>query len=313
MVNAIEAPGRMQSTTCFSALSGDAVWLAGLRDGGFRGRVHSVFERIVNMQSEGAELFTIARCGIDNAPNTLVANATRPWSALVGIGERVLSSTHVFQLGRHVQIRFDAAAAWNALRTRYPANDARLRHNITLAREVWSSANACNAHGSMDRASSIAATAPALLETRWTALRDAIDRHDCDAMRTRARALIGLGPGLTPSGDDFLVGLFAVLHIDASPCAHLRDVCAEIIEAVDERTNAISAAALKAAAQGRVRESIDALLTELMTGDDHRVLASLRRVLAIGSTSGADIVAGILAGFDANLHATESRSARVDG
>ena len=303
----------MHSPPCFSALSGDAVWLARLRDGGFRGRVHSVFERIVNIQNEGAELFTVARCGIDNGPNTLVANATRPWSELVDVGERVVSSTHVLQLGRHAPIMFDGAAAWNALRTRYPANDAQLRRNITLAREVWSGVAAGSAHGSMDRASSIALTVAALLETRSAVLRDAIDRHDYDAMRSRARALVGLGHGLTPAGDDFLVGLFAVLHIDHSPCAQLRDVCADIIGAVDERTNAISAAALKAAAQGKVRESIDALLTELMTGDDERMLASLRRVLAIGSTSGADIVGGIIAGFDANLHATESRSVRVDG
>jgi len=68
------------------------------------------------------------------------------------------------------------------------------------------------------------------------------------------------------------------------------------------RTHAISLAALRAAAEGRVRARVVALLTALTVGGRDDTLAALRPVLAIGSTSGRDIVGGIVLGFEIQLH-----------
>ena len=43
----------------FNALSGDVQWLSQLMQGEGYGRIHSVFERVVNLEQEGA-LFTLA-------------------------------------------------------------------------------------------------------------------------------------------------------------------------------------------------------------------------------------------------------------
>jgi hypothetical protein len=99
-----------------------------------------------------------------------------------------------------------------------------------------------------------------------------------------------------------LLGLFAVLHLPGGPCEPLRDLGRQILGRAAHRTHAISVCALRAAAEGRVRARIIALLSALIAGERDKMLAALRAVLAIGSTSGRDIVAGIVLGFEAQLH-----------
>ena len=154
-----------------------------------------------------------------------------------------------------------------------------------------------------------AAMATVLAERTGT-LCAALCRGDADAACEHGKRVVGLGPGLTPSGDDFLVGLFAVLHLPGSPCERFRAICAEIVDQTSSGTNAISAAALRAAAAGRVRQSIGAFIHELMHGRREGLLAALARVLAIGSTSGSDIVAGIVSGLEINLQVGEVASCR---
>lgn len=143
--------------------------------------------------------------------------------------------------------------------------------------------------------------ARAALDQRAARLRASLLRADFGAARASAAAMIGLGPGLTPSGDDFLVGLFATLNIALSPCYPLRAICGEVVAFARSSTNAISVAALANAARGRVRESIGALARELIDGTPAGLGDALDRVLAIGATSGAEIAAGLAFGFAVNL------------
>ena len=150
----------------------------------------------------------------------------------------------------------------------------------------------------------------AALHQQSSLLLDALSRAHFDSARQCAISLVGLGPGLTPSGDDYLVGLFAVLNIDGSPCQGWLNGGGDVLAGAEQLTNAISLAALTEAASGRVRESIQALIESLMHGTPEGLVDPLSRVLAIGSTSGADLVAGILAGLELNLQVGASRAVR---
>ena len=141
----------------------------------------------------------------------------------------------------------------------------------------------------------------AALAARSGRLCNALLRRNIDDARIHAKSMIGLGPGLTPSGDDYLVGLFAVLNVLRSPSQTLRCECLEMIVGAEFATNAISYAALSKAATGRVRAIISELIERLMHGTENDFLAPLARVLAIGSTSGSDIVAGIVSGLRLQL------------
>jgi hypothetical protein len=103
--------------------------------------------------------------------------------------------------------------------------------------------------------------------------------------------LAGLGPGLTPAGDDFLVGLIVALQLEAAnPHRPLIAAAAAPPEAHPARTTWLSAAYLRAAARGECAGVWHAFLT------DPTSETALRALLATGHTSGADGLAGFWAG-----------------
>jgi len=113
-----------------------------------------------------------------------------------------------------------------------------------------------------------------------------------------AQRLLGLGPGLTPSGDDFLVGVFAVMNLRGGPLHACQGVCQEIMRPASRLTNEISLAALKQAANGRVRDCIVELIDALAYGTPEQLIPRIDAVLRIGSSSGTDIAMGIYAGLE---------------
>lgn len=104
--------------------------------------------------------------------------------------------------------------------------------------------------------------------------------------------LLGLGPGLTPSGDDFLGGLLVTLrHVGAHKIA--RSLAWEVLPRAGQRTNEISRAHLAAAAKGEGLAPLHDLLARLGTAGAFRGGACLSAIDAIGHTSGWDALAGV--------------------
>lgn len=135
----------------------------------------------------------------------------------------------------------------------------------------------------------IAALPQALVSGTWST----------DASRA-ALLLLGLGPGLTPSGDDFLGGL--MLALSAAGKTALRDALWEgLAGELDDLTVAVSAMHLSAAADGMGAEVVHDLIAAMTARDDDRdgLMRALEAVLALGATSGADTIAGLVVGFEA--------------
>ena len=108
------------------------------------------------------------------------------------------------------------------------------------------------------------------------------------------RRLIGAGPGLTPSGDDLLVGVMATLHRLGKYRALMR-LSNHIRADIERRTNAISAAHLSAAMEGFTGESIISVIDELIFARTIETERLARRLDQIGSTSGWDTFVGVVA------------------
>ncbi len=102
--------------------------------------------------------------------------------------------------------------------------------------------------------------------------------------------LLGLGSGLTPSGDDVLAGYLAGAAAYGLPVDELRTfVCAE----APRRTTTLSAALLRHAAAGEAIPQVCRLLLAL--DDGIRTDDALAGLLRVGHTSGAALAAGVLA------------------
>ena len=105
--------------------------------------------------------------------------------------------------------------------------------------------------------------------------------------------LLGLGPGLTPSGDDFLAGALIALRFLRLNDA-LGSLWSIIASVMDERTHPISRSHLRAAAQGYCAPSVEAALRCLTEGDLLNLPAAVNGVTKLGHTSGWDILTGIV-------------------
>ena len=109
-----------------------------------------------------------------------------------------------------------------------------------------------------------------------------------------ARMLLGLGPGLTPSGDDYFGGLLIGLRAFGRP-ADADALWAWLGPRSVARTSLISAAHLAAAAEGEAHESLHACLDALVDGTITGWPRRLDWLGSVGHCSGWDGLAGVLA------------------
>jgi len=137
-----------------------------------------------------------------------------------------------------------------------------------------------------------------------------------DGAITAIRPLIGLGPGLTPSGDDFIVGylagLWSTAGSESSRVRFLSSLGAWLSQAA-AGTNAISRTYIQSAINGNVSEPMATLAQRVGHPKNmDRVQEAARTALQVGNTSGADGVLGLLLGCLAwaapSLHKQKARA-----
>jgi hypothetical protein len=126
--------------------------------------------------------------------------------------------------------------------------------------------------------------------------------QDMAGVARKGRQLVGLGPGLTPSGDDFLGGLLFAAHSLKTAYPYdfnWRDeIVRDLIEWARTQTHPISHAVLNDLALGHGPEPLHDVIRSLLTGQNLQFLMpAVTRLLGIGHTSGWDMLAGMLTGM----------------
>lgn len=131
----------------------------------------------------------------------------------------------------------------------------------------------------------------------------AVDGDDLGAL---VDALVGAGPGLTPSGDDVLCGVLLGLRLGGR-----LDAVAGLWDAVRPRlgaTTTLSAALLAEAADGYAVPDLERLAAALAVGDSAAADRAVAAVAAVGHTSGRDLLAGFVGALEALVPALEVAS-----
>jgi hypothetical protein len=265
-------------------------------------RVHSVFRSAVNLETDDG-LLTIAPDSVGGLPNgILIADAGPRQVDFRVSGLRagmpvVLDGTMLLVPATRFAVDLAHARPWSPRLTpgdggRWPARSA-LVHRLAAERSVAGGLAA------------ISSARPA--RTALTALAAAVTAADARAASHAACPLIGLGPGLTPSGDDALAGVEAALHALGHPVAgFLAGTLADRFGALDERTTAVSATLLRHAARGDFSERVQRLLMALLAPHDGDLPTAIDRAVAWGATSGLDVLLGVLLGLDAGMQARQA-------
>ncbi|HEX4114114.1 MAG TPA: DUF2877 domain-containing protein [Stellaceae bacterium] len=254
----------------------------------FTGAVHSVFAR---------------GCNIELASGTLLGLVARDVGA-VPRGFQ-LATPDRFAFLDHIHAGAPIACRAGLLRIEHSALSIDLRPAIPWRSHLDKYPIAC------DRPDVAAAWRAA-----WTALvvhggAVPLQRQAGDAIATLVRAartlrpesapdaiarLIGLGDGLTPAGDDFLVGFLAGLWglPKSAERRVFRTALTVAIATAVSGTGAISRLYLEAATAGEVSQSLAALAGAIGRGDANETASAVATALAVGDSSGAAASYGLL-------------------
>jgi hypothetical protein len=268
---------------------------------GRRGRVGAVFARSFYASLAGTEV-CVGPPGLGAGPlNLRCRSAPRDWRA-AGLreGTAVLAGPHELHLPPHLAISVAEAALWTppppgpwsaaSLGAGLLALDALLPARLP---EQGLGFLALPSRAEAAARSAVAAAAREPAEALSAFLNRAMTESGDRAIPSAPdfRALIGLGPGLTPSGDDLLGGALVALHLLDRPDL-AEALWHGIGGALETGTNAISRAHLAAAARGLGGAALHAILNDLVIGKTDLLPARLTAIDRIGHCSGWDALAG---------------------
>jgi hypothetical protein len=243
-----------------------------------RATVEAVFERSFYLRA-GSDFVCVGEPDIGNGPLTLIGCLGRldlqPRQP-VEISERQI------RIGHSARLSLDRSETWRA--PPWPTCPPLIQFTGTSAVLAHRAAIDAPEEGLARHLARIARPRIATFE-RW--LSDVIARAAPSG--DAARDLLGLGHGLTPSGDDFLVGALAALDAIGEHDAHAA-LGRAIIDALPGATSALSACFLRAAAAGHIGEALHCAVSSVIAGD---VDAAIGAVETIGHSSGWDMMAGV--------------------
>ena len=275
-------------------------------------RVHSIYRKTINLQNQD-HLLAIQAAGSPFSPISLLTDAEEKQlsSLRLKVGDILVRDDHGLTLSGNLVFSCPSGVMQNPLDTRLPAAEPSALDSIRnslefLTRQDTRSFFSFLLHGRTlpadfqplmtDYADSVLQkTSACYREEKEDAARvapvsSAFSSSADSFFRTSRQLcrLIGLGIGLTPSGDDFLTGVLAGLRLRGLEESPLFAALAEQIRHALSRTNDISRAFLVCALEGHFSQAVLSLKNEA----DPALLR--QRFAAIGHSSGMDTAAGIL-------------------
>ena len=269
---------------------------------GGNGHVMAVFDHSYYVDIDGV-LLCIGNANMGAAPLNLPtsAPASTNWPAS---GVRANDRVHIRSGDIRVGTRFSFSTAdapiWRPAAPERNWNAASLEAGLNAFRQAAELRIPTEGLGRFIRvqpdtsgALADSAAAPIGELHRWLAATVETPDEALSMDATSLYRLTGLGPGLTPSGDDFIGGVLIALH--AFGFSHLaRQLWRRVEPHLAEAGNPISSAHVGAAAQGFGAESVHQVLAAIQGGRRVDMETAITAVDKIGHTSGWDTVAGIV-------------------
>ncbi len=286
-----------------------------LHDGGDASIV-AVFRRSFYIRTTTGRLFCIGGPGLGLGPLNLIVgdypDRGKPggWSTIaVENGDRAVARRGILRIGRTIALDGAKLVGWSPESRPGPLSPVGMGPGLS---RVISRARAGapseglgtiiprlagnHRNSSRLKAANPVATAaiPAIdsLES-WLNIVLAVGRDAYPPFPDKARSLIGLGPGLTPSGDDFLGGLMIGLG-NLGKADIVQAIWLGLQPDLTSRTNLISIAHLEAAAAGMGHCAVHKLLLALRNAEIPAIDRAVTDISAIGHCSGWDTIAGLV-------------------
>jgi hypothetical protein len=260
-------------------------------------RVLAVFDRVCDLVTSSGDVVTLVTPDVGNGPLNVVVDAPPGVWAGIETGQHAEIDGDSIRFG-YIVVDLRGATVWEPCPdwARLAAQRDIISANVAYLK-VWLIHSTSLPLGGLapllypQLASSQPGEITLLNTARQAAavLLAAIASGDLTRAGEAAAKLAGLGGGLTPSGDDFLLGVMVWLRLNLqSPITNT------LMKTVSSKTTTLSSALLRAAGRGEFAIAWHNLLDALAGDDPAQVESAARQVLACGHTSGADALTGFI-------------------
>ncbi len=291
---------------------------------GLLGEVAAVFQRVLYLREVGGRMICIAHEMAHDAPLTIRATIPRQFDfAESGITTGILvtcANEKELHIGGRVVLLTSDAVEWRPAEVVATATPEQVLSGLRrVSYEVGKHAPAiglaplvtrveCLVNEKMPRSVPDTGLLDAALPAIEQLVRS-VRLRDSGGVDSAVKRLLGLGPGLTPSGDDFLCGFMAAgmatmkaLGPDRVRSDYFDGAMTGVVESVSlhaaSMTTEVSASFLGFAIQGITSSTVHRLIEELLDANGERESLSAARVLTeIGHSSGWDCLFGTLLGM----------------
>lgn len=281
-------------------------WLDNLEETALIGTVHSVFNKVINVLSiDQSNLLTLALDDVISSPwmmKTTDAYLFDKMKSEVAPGDVVrLSKKDTIELNQMEWNYTTASTKYTKIEKKNPTQliltEAFPNAIYRFIKEQGKDSGLLSAWEIHTmKKSSMTATTNVYVNFFLQALKNmeaAIEENN-KAVLNHSYGLVGLGVGLTPSGDDFLLGCLAVWQSFENPLIEQFKE-KEWIENVKKRSTSVSAFMLKNGVNGYVNEALVDLLERHQEKDLSTYLSPF---LKIGATSGTDMLIGVMFAYE---------------
>jgi len=257
------------------------VWLT-LRNQSFSGHVMTCSDHACNLIEGKERLIALTDPLIGRGPFSIVLDSAREVCKRLRPQQPVAIDTEAITLAGY-RIPLRGAEIWDP--TLWPtARQFRLTPALAAVLRPYTVWPQPLAHTAVDSATArLLAQGACALITAVTGM---------SGIASAVLQLTGLGPGLTPAGDDYVLGVMAALWLSDGP-----DLLAEIAAVCAPSTTDLSGAFLRAAAQGHFMEAWGQLAYMLERQDIPGARSAAQRLSEFGASSGRAALAGFASTF----------------
>lgn len=267
------------------------------------GFVHSVYQNVMNIMTiNNNQLFSIGNNQVFRAPymiNIAENIDFRKALARQNHSKQIRINGNKLLIENNLEIHLDKAERWSTSIDRFSSfNDiylCKVLQQITYLvdqkgtagglKEVW-------LHYQGRQSSSILTIYEKGLDVQLQYLVQSMNGCNNEHIYLSCKNFVGLGIGLTPSGDDFLAGWLLTLYAFKHPIVEtFQKHRTDWLNFIRARTTVVSYFMLEAALKGKGNEAMQELFIGIKT--EQNVKHAIDQLLSIGSSSGTDMLAGV--------------------
>ncbi|MEX5868843.1 DUF2877 domain-containing protein [Providencia hangzhouensis] len=262
-----------------------------------QGMVEQVFNKAINFSIDNV-LYTLLCSQLDNAPNSCRL-INKDFSLFdIKEGETINLSNKEILIGSHYLISFSLCKEWRQPVINFSDNELKKSNYLLYIEEQISNLDLILTENKNslfkyqgDNFFYLSMTEQ-LVQLRSELIESIIKKNKENIIYV-IRQFVGLGIGLTPSGDDYLVGLMAFLLLTGHPAATFYPEFYQGITQSLSQTTPISAITLEKGLNREYRENMQQLIQSLVDAKETNIYPQFLEILNIGSSSGNDMLFGL--------------------